>query len=99
MDLALTEGGLRHSPDDLDLALEAPVRPADHLIRLRNGRDADEQVLETGDGLLGGHDVLHPAVGKGGDPARHSRPDHIRPGGKALGGKGQLHPFGCTEIT
>ena len=98
MDLPRPEGGVGHGADHLDLALEAAVRPADHVLRLVHGGYADEQVVQAGYGGLGGGDVFQPAVGKTGDPAGQSGPDHLRPGGEALGGKGQLHPPVGAEV-
>ena len=92
MNLPLPDGRIGHGADDLNLALEATVSPAHHLLGLVNGGYADEQVVQAGYGGLGGDDVFQAAVREAGDAAGPGRPDHPGAGGEALGDKGQLHP-------
>lgn len=92
MNLPLPDSCIGHGADDLNLALEATVSPAHHLLGLVNGGYADEQVVQAGYGGLGGDDVFQAAVREAGDAAGPGRPDHPGAGGEALGDKGQLHP-------
>ena len=92
VNLPLPDSCIGHGADDLNLALEATVSPAHHLLGLVNGGYADEQVVQAGYGGLGGDDVFQAAVREAGDAAGPGRPDHPGAGGEALGDKGQLHP-------
>ncbi len=56
--LPLPDSCIGHGADDLNLALEATVSPAHHLLGLVNGGYADEQVVQAGYGGLGGDDVF-----------------------------------------
>ena len=58
VNLPLPDSCIGHGADDLNLALEATVSPAHHLLGLVNGGYADEQVVQAGYGGLGNIDFI-----------------------------------------